>query len=80
MSNRFAIALLISMVVNAVLFGIGAITVLSYPPLVPYAPVLLPAIVVFSFLAAPFFAWVIAPRLRARAQRRELQMRTHALR
>ena len=69
MSNRFAISAIVSMIVGAVLFGIGAVTVLSTPELAQNAASLLPGVVVASFLLAPLIAWFIAPLLRASAVR-----------
>ncbi len=63
------IAIFVGMMVNAVLFGIGAVTVLSVPALEPYWKYLLPAVVVLSFALAPFIAKAIAPRLRLRNRR-----------
>ena len=69
MSTRTYIAGLISMMVNAVIFGAGAITVLSIPSLSDYAAYLLPIVVVLSFAISPFIAWAIAPMLRSRWER-----------
>jgi hypothetical protein len=69
MSIRASIATLISMMVNAVVFGVGAIAVLSIPQLSANAAYLLPIVVVTSFLISPFIAWQIAPMLRSRRQR-----------
>lgn len=66
MSNRTAIALLITMMVNAVIFGTGAVTVLSVPDLAERAAWLLPAVIAASFIIAPVIAWYIAPKMRAR--------------
>jgi ABC-type sulfate transport system permease subunit len=55
-----------SMMINAVLFGAGAILVLSVPALAEQAKFLLPVVVVTSFVAAPFFAFAVAPRMRLR--------------
>jgi hypothetical protein len=66
MSTRAYITILVSLMTNAVLFGIGAVTVLSIPLLNDHATVLLPVVIVVSIVLAPIFAWVIAPRLRAR--------------
>lgn len=74
MSNRLAISVLISMMVNAVVFGIGAVTVLSIPALSAQAWTLLPAIVIASFLISPFVSWYLAPRLRARWVRKQQLM------
>jgi hypothetical protein len=69
MSTRTYIAGLISMMVNAVVFGTGAIAVLSIPALSSYAAYLLPIVVVLSFAVSPFIAWAMAPMLRSRWQR-----------
>jgi hypothetical protein len=55
-----------SMMINAVLFGAGAILVLSVPTLAAQAKYLLPLVVVTSFIVAPFFAFAVAPRMRLR--------------
>ncbi|MBC7152046.1 MAG: hypothetical protein H5U22_21920 [Rhizobium sp.] len=60
----------VSMMVNAVVFGTGAITVLSIPALAENAKYLLPLVVVISFAVAPFIAKLIAPRMRLRNWRR----------
>jgi hypothetical protein len=65
MSTKSSIALLLSGIVSTVLFGIGAVTVLSVPHLSESAQILLPIVIVFSFVLAPMIAWVIAPWLRA---------------
>jgi len=66
MRTRTFIAGLIALPINAVLFGAGAIIVLSIPALAEYAKYLLPAVVVAGFVAAAPIAWIMAPRLRAR--------------
>lgn len=55
-----------SMMINAVIFGAGAILVLSVPALAVHARVLLPLVIIAAFAAAPLFALVIAPRMRLR--------------
>lgn len=55
-----------SMMTNAVLFGTGAITVLSIPALAVHANYLLPCVIIFSFVAAPFISALVAPRMRIR--------------
>lgn len=55
-----------SMMINAVIFGVGAILVLSVPALAVHAKVLLPLVIIAAFAAAPLFALVIAPRMRLR--------------
>lgn len=71
MSNRFSIATLISVMVNAVVFGAGAILVLSVPALSANAWLWLPLVVIVSFAVSPFISWYLAPRLRAKWVRRE---------
>lgn len=55
-----------NMMINAVIFGAGAILVLSVPALAVHAKVLLPLVIIAAFTAAPMFALVIAPRMRLR--------------
>lgn len=52
--------------VNAVLFGLGVVTVLSIPALADQAKFLIPAVVVTSFGLAPVLGGMIAPRMRVR--------------
>lgn len=66
MSVRFQITALLSLMVNAVIFGIGAITVLTVPWLNEDASFWLPVAVALSFILSPPIAWFIAPRLRNR--------------
>jgi hypothetical protein len=66
MSTRFRISMLIYGMVNALLFGTGAIAVLSFPSLQDYWRILIPVVVVLSFVLAVPIAWFVAPRLRAR--------------
>jgi len=55
-----------SMMIHAVIFGVGAILVLSIPALAGHAKILLPFVVVAAFTAAPFSALAAAPRMRLR--------------
>jgi hypothetical protein len=55
-----------SMLVNAVLFGAGAIAILTIPALAEQARYLFPAVIVASFVLSPFIAGWIAPRMRLR--------------
>lgn len=66
MSTRFQIAVLISLMANAVIFGFGAIVVLSIPPLAEHAMVALPTVVGLSFAISPLVGWYLAPRTQAR--------------
>tara|TARA_R110000850_G_scaffold94744_7_gene199510 strand:- start:1755 stop:2033 length:279 start_codon:yes stop_codon:yes gene_type:complete len=64
MRTRTFITGLVALPVNAVLFGAGAITVLSIPALAENAKYLLPAVIVAGLLASVPVAWLLAPRLR----------------
>ena len=64
--NRFRIAVLIYSMTNAVIFGVGIITVLTVPTLRDNAHIWIPIVVVASLILAVPFAWLIAPRLQAR--------------
>ena len=54
------------MMISAVLFGVGAVTVLSVPALTAHAKYLIPAVVVANFALTPFIAIPIARRMRLR--------------
>lgn len=69
MTTRASIAAVIWMMVNAVIFGAGAIAVLSVPQLSANATFWLPVVIIASFIISPIIAWQIAPMLRARWQR-----------
>ncbi|MDQ0419164.1 hypothetical protein J2045_000174 [Peteryoungia aggregata LMG 23059] len=56
-----------SMMIHAVIFGVGAILVLSIPALAGHAKILLPLVVVAAFAVAPFSALAVAPRMRLRS-------------
>ncbi|UYO40804.1 hypothetical protein KQX62_05730 [Rhodopseudomonas palustris] len=66
MSNRFRIAALVYMMTNAVLFGIGMVSIMTIPALARNAMDWVPMAVIASFILAAPIAWWIAPRLRAR--------------
>lgn len=66
MPTQVQIAALLGLMINAVLFGIGAVIVLSVPSLNAEAPYYLAAVVLVSFILTPPIAWVMSPRLRAR--------------
>ena len=69
MSTRAYISVLVGMMVNAVVFGVGAVTVLSIPAFQDNLFFWMPAVVIASFVISPFIAWHIAPKLRSRWQR-----------
>lgn len=64
--THLALAALVFMMTNAVLFGIGMVAVLTIPALAQYEENLVPTVVVLSFVLAAPLSWIIAPRLRAR--------------
>lgn len=66
MSTRTTIWVLISMMVQAVLFGIGLITTLMLTGDTTARTWGIIATIVLSLLAGPPLAWWLAPRLRAR--------------
>jgi len=68
--NRWRIAVLIYSMTNAVIFGAGIITVLNVPALRVNADFWIPVVVVASLILAAPLAWLIAPRLQARYDRR----------
>ena len=71
--NRLRIAALIYSMTNAVIFGAGIIAVLNLPALSANAYIWIPVVVVASLVLAAPFAWLIAPRLQARYDRRHTQ-------
>jgi hypothetical protein len=66
---RLSIAVLVFMMIQAVLFGVGAVLVLA-TPLADMAMQLMPVVVIVSSIIAAPASWLIAPRLRARYWRR----------
>jgi hypothetical protein len=69
-STRLRIAALLSLMVNAVIFGIGLLTVLLVPALSKHAFALIPTVVALSFALSAPISWWMAPRLQARYWRR----------
>lgn len=65
MRLRMGIAALVFMMIQAVMFGIGAVLVLA-TPLSGMAMQLLPVVVIASTLLSAPLSWWLAPRLRAR--------------
>jgi len=70
-TTRAQIAALIFSMTNAVLFGVGLITVLMVPALNANAGLWIAVVVAASLVFALPFAWLIAPRLRARYWRQQ---------
>ncbi|MEZ5850163.1 MAG: hypothetical protein R3D68_05855 [Hyphomicrobiaceae bacterium] len=65
MKIRIAIAALLFMMVQAVLFG-TAVTVVLSTPLRDEAAALMPLVIVVTALISTALSWWLAPRLRAR--------------
>ena len=72
MSSTYAIStntwlkIMCGLMVNAMLFGVGVVTVLSVPALTDHAKYLIPAVVVASFALTPFLVGFFARRMRIR--------------
>jgi hypothetical protein len=69
MSTRTYIAGTLFLMINAVVFGSGAVAVLSIPSLNAQAGFWLVVVVVASLCISPFIAWGLAPTLRLKWQR-----------
>jgi hypothetical protein len=69
---RTQIAVLIYSMTNGVMFGAGLIVVLMVPALNEFAGFWIAVVVAASLVLAAPFAWLMAPRLRARYWRRRL--------
>lgn len=65
MSTRLGIAALVFMMVQAVMFGAGAVIVLA-TPLQAHAMALMPAMIAVTIALSVPISWWLAPRLRAR--------------
>lgn len=77
MSVRLQLAIMVGLMINAILFGIGIVTVLSVPMLADNAKYSIPALVIVCFSVSPFVAWIMAPRLRLRYWREREQANKH---
>lgn len=60
------ITIVLSMMVNAVIFGVGTIVILTVPALNDQAKYLLPVWTAFTFLVSPVVGRFLAPTLRLR--------------
>jgi hypothetical protein len=65
MSIRTQISVMVFMMVQAILFGVGILTILL-TPLSGHAMIAMPVMIAVSLAAAAVLSWQIAPRLRAR--------------
>ena len=63
---RLRVAALIFMMVNAVVFGVGLVAVLTTPAVAQQAFFWIPAVVVSSFAFSAPLAWFIAPMMMQR--------------
>lgn len=70
MQTRVYVALLAALPVNAVLFGTGAVAVLSIPALTEHAPILMPNVVLVALALTPPLAWIVSRRMMLRYQPR----------
>ncbi|MBR0555877.1 hypothetical protein J5J10_09315 [Ciceribacter sp. L1K23] len=66
MKTETYMSLFVGMMINAMLFGVGAVAVLSIPALEPYWKFLIPLVVVLAYLLTYPIASRIAPQLRLR--------------
>jgi hypothetical protein len=69
MWTRLQIAAMVFMMVQAVLFGMGMVSILA-TPLNQSAMTLVPWMIALSFIVSAPLSWLIAPRLRQRYWRK----------
>lgn len=67
MRKRLIVAALVYLPVNAVLFGLKAVPILTIPALTPHAETLFPIATVSTFILAIPIAWYLAPYLQSPA-------------
>ncbi len=67
MRRRLIVAALIYLPVNAVLFGLKMVPILTIPPLTANAPALIPFATASTFILAIPIAWFLAPYLQSQA-------------
>jgi len=67
MRRRLFVAALVYLPVNAVLFGLKIVPILTIPALTPHAETLIPIATVTTFVLAIPIAWYIAPYLQSQA-------------
>ncbi len=63
---RARVAALIFSMVNAVIFGVGIVAILSIPALAAQASFWIPIVVLASFLLSPPLSWMLAPTMMLR--------------
>lgn len=69
--TRLFIAAMVYPMINALIFGAGAVLILSVPWFAQQAALALPIVIVAAFVGAVPIAWYIAPRMRYRFWRRK---------
>lgn len=62
----FWLKVMCALMINAVLFGVGVITVLSVPTFADQAKYLIPMVIVASFVITPLLCGFVARRMRIR--------------
>jgi hypothetical protein len=67
MRKRLIVAALVYLPVNAVLFGIKFVSIMTIPALTAHSAMLIPIATVATFILALPIAWYLAPYLQARA-------------
>lgn len=65
MNSRSYIAALVAVLINALVFAVGAVTLLLIPAFGAFAAYLLPTVMALSLFASPVAGWLLAPRLQA---------------
>ena len=66
---RVRVAGLLFSMVNAVVFGVGIVAILTIPALAAHASFWIPALVLASFLLSPPLSWFLAPMMMLRFTR-----------
>lgn len=67
MRKRLIVAALVYLPVNAVLFGLKLVPILTIPALTPHSATLIPIATASTFILAIPIAWFLAPYLQSRA-------------
>lgn len=67
MRKRLIVAALVYLPVNAVLFGLKLVPILTIPALTPHSATLIPIATAVTFILALPVAWLIAPYLQSTA-------------
>lgn len=66
LSTNTWLKIITGMMINAVVFGVGIVTVLTVPALREHEIFLVPAAVALAFIITPAITFWIAPRMRLR--------------